>query len=115
MPRRGVMPMARRNEGAPPQRPAAGCVLLNGRVLTTMGTPVRRAHVVVREGRIESILQCTPPVAKARTVVDLAGAYVMPGLIDAHVHVCMDGGARALDQYMSESPSLAALRAMAVL
>ncbi|HWI17291.1 MAG TPA: amidohydrolase family protein [Vicinamibacterales bacterium] len=48
------------------------------------GAVQRGATIVLRAGRIESIGQPAP--ASARTI-DLRGRFVLPGLIDAHVHV----------------------------
>lgn len=48
--------------------------------------PIPRASVVVREGKIQSITQGPVAVPGAR-VIDLAGWYLTPGLIDAHVHI----------------------------
>ncbi len=48
------------------------------------GAVQRGATVVIRGNRIESIGQAAP--AGARTI-DLNGRFVLPGLIDAHVHI----------------------------
>jgi imidazolonepropionase-like amidohydrolase len=49
--------------------------------------PIAGASVVVRDGRIAEILTGgRRPAADDATVVDLEGAYLLPGLWDAHVH-----------------------------
>jgi imidazolonepropionase-like amidohydrolase len=60
------------------------------------GTPVAGAAMIVNNGRIEWI----GPAAQLKTpagteVIDLAGKYVMPGIIDLHVHL---GATVDLDQ-----------------
>src|SRR6266508_6615955 len=42
--------------------------------------------VAVADGKIAAVRADINP-AEARTVVDVSGLYVTPGLIDAHVHV----------------------------
>jgi imidazolonepropionase-like amidohydrolase len=39
--------------------------------------------------KVAPISEC--PVEKGQEVIDLSGKFVMPGLIDAHVHTCMSG------------------------
>ena len=57
---------------------------------------VRRGQVVVvRDGRIESVGTAPPAVATAPRRLDLAGRYVLPGLIDAHVHIATAAALRA--------------------
>lgn len=38
--------------------------------------------------RVEAVIQ----VPEGTEVVDLAGRYVIPGLVECHAHLCMDGG-----------------------
>lgn len=49
-------------------------------------SPLPHAHVVLREGRIVSV-DTTPPTASGMTIVEGAGHYLVPGLIDGHVHL----------------------------
>jgi imidazolonepropionase-like amidohydrolase len=90
--------------GAPAQPPAAdSATALVGATLVNPGArPVRDAVVVVRGRRIACAgarAACAVP-AGAR-VVDVGGAFVAPGLIDAHVHYSqtgwVDGRPDALD------------------
>jgi imidazolonepropionase-like amidohydrolase len=58
------------------------------------GTPVPNAALVVQDGRITFVgpaSQLKPPAGAA--VQDLSGKYVLPGLIDLHVHVAESDGA----------------------
>ena len=67
----------------PPQQLIA---LTNASVVDVRtGTISRNATVVLRGGRIESIGTAAAP-AGARAI-DLRGRHVVPGLIDAHVHI----------------------------
>jgi imidazolonepropionase-like amidohydrolase len=66
--------------------PADVIALTNANVLNvTDGTIQPNVTVVLRSGRIESIGTASAPV-NARTF-DVRGRYVVPGLIDAHVHI----------------------------
>ena len=61
-------------------------VLINASVVNVRtGAVQRSATVVLRGGRIESVGTAAAP-AGAR-VIDLKGRYLVPGLIDAHVHI----------------------------
>lgn len=50
-------------------------------------TPAKNASVVVENGRISEIhLEGRPPQRGDATVIDLEGAYLLPGLWDVHIH-----------------------------
>ena len=51
---------------------------------------VRQADVTVRDGRIVGVGDGVDP-DEADETIDATGRYVAPGLIDAHVHLMMDG------------------------
>ncbi|HXG70477.1 MAG TPA: amidohydrolase family protein [Gemmatimonadaceae bacterium] len=57
--------------------------------------PLRDMTVVVRAGRIESISRAPVRVPAGAKVIDLGGRWLLPGLIDAHVHLRDPDSARA--------------------
>lgn len=54
--------------------------------------PLGRRDVLVAGGRIEAISEQMPALSIDHEVIDAAGLRVIPGLIDAHVHVTGGGG-----------------------
>lgn len=89
-----------------PPDPAAGTTVLQGGTLINPGAePVLNAIVVIQEGRITCAgtgAACTYP-AGAKSV-EVTGAYVGPGLVDAHVHYSQSG-------WVDARPDAANLRA----
>lgn len=70
------------------QQPAAqeAIALINARVINMRDGSVRaNATVVLRGGRIETIGTGAAPAGTK--VLDVRGRYLLPGLIDAHVHI----------------------------
>jgi imidazolonepropionase-like amidohydrolase len=62
--------------------------LANARLVDATGAPPREAASVLLEaGRIARIGAASDAAPEGATVVDLAGRTLLPGLIDAHVHV----------------------------
>ena len=56
------------------------------------------ALVLVRDGRIVAVQPGSAPAPDGCEVTFLPGTTLLPGLIDAHTHLCGDSGPRALDQ-----------------
>ena len=75
---------------APPGEPGVS-VVHAGTLLDRPGRPPRRnASIVIRNGRVESVQDgFIEPPAGAR-VIDLRDRFVLPGLIDSHVHLTSD-------------------------
>jgi imidazolonepropionase-like amidohydrolase len=63
-------------------------VLINATLIDCVHpAPIERASVVIENGRIAEILTGgRQPAADSAAVVDLCGAYLLPGLWDVHVH-----------------------------
>jgi imidazolonepropionase-like amidohydrolase len=80
----------------PGSGPAAPLMLTNAAVVDVSTGEVRRGQIVVlRDGRIESIGPTPPAAAVTPRRLDLGGRYVVPGLIDAHVHIATPAAMRA--------------------
>jgi len=78
---------------AQPQ-PAAETVALTHATLIdgAGGAPVPDATVVIRAGRILSVNPAGGQPPNGARVEDLAGKWIIPGLIDAHVHITSGNG-----------------------
>src|ERR1700752_833277 len=75
--------------------------------------PVDGAAVVIEGERIKDVIRSgkVGPLKGKITTLDLAGRTLMPGLTDAHVHVCAVEGNTA-EQHRSNPPSLVVAKAL---
>jgi len=70
--------------------PSGDLVLWNARVIDGRNRlPQDRMCVVVRDGKIEKVRQADEPTVPDGAL-DLNGRFLMPGLIDAHIHLLAD-------------------------
>ncbi|HEX8829632.1 MAG TPA: hypothetical protein VF705_00610, partial [Longimicrobium sp.] len=66
--------------------------LVGGTIIDGTGrAPVPGGTVVMRNGKIECAGRCAVPAGARR--VDVRGKYVIPGLVDGHVHYSQTGWA----------------------
>src|SRR5262252_3313275 len=79
--------------GASAQQPY-DLLLRGGHVIDPRNKVTAIRDVAIRDGKIAAVAPGIDP-AKVLKVVDVAGLYVTPGLIDIHVHVFAGTGERA--------------------
>ncbi len=97
------------------QAPASRVVLVHaGQLLDRPGRPARGAStIVIRDGRIAEVrdghVAASSVGATGAEIIDLRDRYVLPGLIDSHVHLASDAGgvAAQLEQVQLEAAAKA--------
>lgn len=80
--------------GVPDDRAAkagrATVALVGGTLIDGTGAPPRTGTVLIRDGQIACVGECPP---KDAAVVDVSGRFIIPGLVDAHMHYSQTGWA----------------------
>jgi len=61
-------------------------VLTNGNIVDVCSLRIYKADIVIRDGRIARI-DSAGGHSQAKTVIDVSGKYISPGLIDSHLHI----------------------------
>ncbi len=69
--------------------PAPTLAITNATIFTVTQGTINRGTVLVRDGKIAAV-GTNVNVPRGATVIDAAGRYVTPGLIDAHAHIATD-------------------------
>ena len=77
---------------APAARAAANgpTVIQNATILTVTHGTIERGSILIRDGKIAEVGRGVSTPAGA-TVIDASGKYVMPGIIDCHSHIAVEG------------------------
>jgi imidazolonepropionase-like amidohydrolase len=71
-------------------------VIHAGKLMAEPGKPVRGAStIIVENGKVVAILDGYQPADAGAVLIDLKDKYVLPGLIDSHVHLTSDAGGLA--------------------
>ena len=86
-------------------------ILANARVIDGTGAVLEDRFIVIDSGTIAGVgpMAGFPDTPNA-DVIDVSGCTVMPGIIDCHVHLSIDGDADPIGQVVADSDALAALR-----
>ena len=78
-------------ELGPPAQQQQLTVIHAGTLLDRPGRPPRRnASILVRGNRVEAVQDGFVPVPEGARLIDLRDRFVLPGLIDSHVHLTSD-------------------------
>src|SRR5262245_51447225 len=70
----------------PPQQPSYDLLLQGGHVIDPKNSISKVMDVAIADGKIARVAE-NIPAAQAKTVANVGGLYVTPGLVDIHVHV----------------------------
>ena len=65
-------------------------VIQNATILTVSHGTIERGSILIRDGKIAEV-GASVKAPKDAQVIDAAGQFVMPGIIDCHSHIAVDG------------------------
>ncbi|HEU4754739.1 MAG TPA: amidohydrolase family protein, partial [Armatimonadota bacterium] len=89
-------PEDKKAEAAAPEAPAPRVTLIrNGTLLTVTRGVIPNGSILVRDGKIQAIgpaKSIDPQAPRDARVIDATGKWVMPGIIDSHSHMAIEGG-----------------------
>jgi imidazolonepropionase-like amidohydrolase len=74
---------------APPDAPPI-ILIQNATILTISHGTIERGSILIKDGKITEVGPSIKAPANAQ-VIDAAGQFVMPGIIDCHSHIAVDG------------------------
>ena len=81
--------VARRNPaGNPPEAPAV-ILIQNATILTVSHGAIEHGSILIKDGKIAEVGQSIKAPKDAQ-VIDAAGQFVMPGIIDCHSHIAAE-------------------------
>jgi len=78
-------------------KPTGNLFLKSGTIITGMGDVLKNSSILVRAGKIAAIGKDLTP-DEGMEVVDLAGLWVMPGMIDTHSHIMLRGNTSGINE-----------------
>src|SRR5439155_2380846 len=105
--------------------PGVTLAFRGARILPVGGPPIDDGVLVVRDGKVAALGPKGTPIPASATVRDVAGAVIIPGLVDTHSHIGIyprpsvpahsdgnemsgpvQGGLRALDAVWPDDPGI---------
>jgi imidazolonepropionase-like amidohydrolase len=75
---------------ANPPETSAVVLIQNATILTVSHGTIEHGSILIKDGKIAEVGQSIK-APKGAEVIDAAGQYVMPGIIDCHSHIAIDG------------------------
>jgi imidazolonepropionase-like amidohydrolase len=86
-------------------------VFFDGPVVTGTGEILANASVLVENNKIVKIASGDIKIPSGATKIPLKGRTLLPGFIDSHVHLCIDGSPDPLSTTLNESQTATTLKA----
>lgn len=87
-------------------------ILRDARIIDGKGDAPYEGFVVIDGSRLEKVEKGSGPAAKkGDEVIELEGRTLLPGIIDCHVHLCLDGSADPTTLLQSDPDPLVTLKA----
>src|SRR5580693_2416219 len=74
---------------APPNAPSV-ILIQNATILTVSHGTIEHGSILIKDGKIAEV-GVSIKVPKDAQIIDATGLYVMPGIIDCHSHIAVDG------------------------
>src|SRR5271155_2727898 len=78
----------------------------NATVLTVTHGNIEHGSILIRDGKIAAV-GADLKAPEGATVIDATGQYVMPGIIDCHSHIAVDGSVNEAGPVVSSMASIA--------
>jgi imidazolonepropionase-like amidohydrolase len=75
----------------PPPDPSPIILIQNATILTVSHGTIEHGSILIKGGKIAEV-GISVKAPKDATVIDAAGQFVMPGIIDCHSHIAIEGG-----------------------
>jgi len=75
---------------APAAEPSPIILIQNATILTASHGTIERGSILIKDGKIAEV-GASIKAPKDAQVIDSAGQFVMPGIIDCHSHIAVDG------------------------
>jgi imidazolonepropionase-like amidohydrolase len=73
-----------------PAQSSGATVIQNATILTITHGTIEHGSILIRDGKIAAV-DPSVKVPEGAKVIDATGQYVMPGIIDCHSHIAVDG------------------------
>jgi imidazolonepropionase-like amidohydrolase len=74
----------------PPDAPPTVLLVRNATILTISHGTIEHGSILIRDGKIAEVAQSIAE-PKGAQVIDANGQFVMPGIVDCHSHIAVDG------------------------
>ena len=84
---------------------------VDGPVITGDGRILERATVLVENDKIVKVAEGDISIPQTARKIPIDGMTLLPGFIDSHIHICIDGSPDPVSNLMAESPTITTLKA----